>query len=134
MELLKIIHTVLMAMTTMALMACQPVTQLNAKEDGLPAIDSLAKTSTIQEVQKLSEQGKIVYLKGKVGKQVPLLGGTAYQLQDRTGTMWIMQLGAAPKPGTEVVIQGKLRRQNIPPGLDNQGANYIEQQKQINKE
>jgi uncharacterized protein YdeI (BOF family) len=135
MGLLKSFNNILAAIATMALMACHSAIQLNAKEGGLPAIDSLARTNTIQAAQKYVEPGKVVHLKGKVGKKVPLLGGAAYELKDSTGTIWVLLTGgSAPPPGTEIVIQGKLRYQTISINQQDQGTAYIEQQKQVSKE
>lgn len=44
---------------------------------------------TISEVSRY-KSGKLVYLKGKVTQTAPFIGNGAYQLSDRTGSVWVV--------------------------------------------
>jgi hypothetical protein len=99
--------------------------------EGLKAVQAAATVDNIQVIQRQTNYGSTVYLKGKVGKQAPLLAGTAYELQDSTGSIWILTRDPLPKQGEEVVIKGKLRYQKIQLNGKEQGSPYIEQQEQL---
>ncbi|NJP08361.1 MAG: hypothetical protein HC866_01895 [Leptolyngbyaceae cyanobacterium RU_5_1] len=85
-------------------------------------------TVAIQEIQNNSISGSTVYLKGLVGDRVPILGGMVYQLQDTTGTIWVLTTGQAPPQAQEVVIKGIPRFKSIPLNGKEHGSVYVEQQ------
>ncbi|HEY9751910.1 MAG TPA: hypothetical protein V6C46_03100 [Coleofasciculaceae cyanobacterium] len=68
-----------------------------------------------------------VQLKGKVGRSVPLVEGSVYQLSDGTGEIWVVTRKKAPPVGSTVQINGKLRYQPFASGMPQQGAMFIEQ-------
>ncbi|MGA7936796.1 MAG: hypothetical protein WCA35_24785, partial [Kovacikia sp.] len=47
--------------------------------EGLKAVQAAATVDNIQVIQRQTNYGSTVYLKGKVGKHAPLLAGTAYE-------------------------------------------------------
>lgn len=69
----------------------------------------------------------MVQVKGKVGRSVPLVEGTVYQLNDGTGQIWVVTRQKAPPVGSTVQIKGKLRYQPFASGMPQQGAMFIEQ-------
>jgi hypothetical protein len=85
------------------------------------------------QVNQLPEQNRqtTVYLRGKVGNQAPFLGNAAYQLQDSTGTVWVLTNGKLPKPGEEVVIRGQVEYESIAIGGQDLGEVYILELEQI---
>jgi hypothetical protein len=66
-----------------------------------------------------------VYLQGKVSHRSPFLRGGAYQLDDRTGKIWITTTTKLPSLGTEIAIEGKVRYQSIPIENREWGELYI---------
>jgi hypothetical protein len=102
---------------------------------GLLGCGNLAKTgigtTNIGDIQVKWDSPLPIYLKGRVSKQVPLLGIRAYELQDATGTIWVLTEAPDPQPGDEVVIKGKIRYQSIPLAGKDIGTAYIEQQEQL---
>lgn len=97
-------------------------------------LTSLAAPSAVTDIVKLREQqflNTTIFLKGKVGTRVPLLGGQVYELQDDTGTVWVLTQEKPPNPGDKVVIKGQVRFQSIPLDGKEQGSLYIEQQEQV---
>lgn len=69
----------------------------------------------------------MVSVRGKVGQQAAIVGGTVYELQDSTGKIWVVSRQAAPKVGEEVSIQGVLRYESIPLNGKEQGSLYVEE-------
>jgi hypothetical protein len=50
-----------------------------------------------------------VGLKGHVVKSASVLGRGAYQLDDGTGTIWVVAGKGVPREGARVVVRGKVR-------------------------
>ena len=50
-----------------------------------------------------------VALKGDVIKSASVLGHGAYQLDDGTGTIWVVSSKGVPREGARVVVRGKVR-------------------------
>lgn len=70
----------------------------------------------IAKIKDLSQQKKInakVYLKGKVINTAPFLGTGAYELQDKTGSMWIFSKESLPVVGKNLTIRGEVKYQSI---------------------
>lgn len=116
----------MIAILCVSLMGCSPFSEAGVKPVDA-AIDILT-IAVIKEVPMANAQAKIVQLKGRVSKHAPLLGRSAYELQDTTGSIWVLSTGATPKIGDEVVIKGKLLYQSIPLNGKELGDSYIEQQ------
>jgi uncharacterized protein YdeI (BOF family) len=77
-----------------------------------------------------------VYLQGKVSKQVPILKGQLYELEDSTGKIWVLSSvepgkGRRSKPGQQIRIKGKVRYQDIDIAGQNLGEAYIEEQQRL---
>lgn len=85
-------------------------------------------TTPIASLMKLPKRDSTVYLKGKVGDRVPLLGGTVYKLQDPTGEIWVLTQKQPPNAGEEVMVKGTLRFQSISINNQEQGSVYVEQE------
>jgi hypothetical protein len=116
------------------LMACNQLPQSVAGEgNAVPPPDQLAKRQDIQQVLNTPVTGTVVFLQGKIGAKVPLLGGFAYQLRDDSGSIWVMTRGAVPNLGDEIFAAGKVSYQNIEISGRNERSTYIEQQGPIYK-
>ncbi|HEY3121840.1 MAG TPA: hypothetical protein VGL15_14545 [Vicinamibacteria bacterium] len=50
-----------------------------------------------------------VRLSGQVMKSVSLLGRGAYQIDDGTGTLWVISKTGVPRRGAHVKVKGKVR-------------------------
>jgi hypothetical protein len=72
-----------------------------------------------------------VVLQGKVTQVAPLLTGTAYQLTDNTGAIWVFspQSAASPSPlGLVLWVTGIPQYQSIVMGQKDWGETYIREQ------
>ena len=50
-----------------------------------------------------------VTLKGTVTQSVSLLGHGSYQIDDGTGTLWVVSNKGVPRKGARVTVSGKIR-------------------------
>ena len=79
----------------------------------------------ISDISQNSTIDSVVHLQGQVTNRAPLMGLSAYQLKDTTGTIWVFTNQTLPNLGDEVLIQGKLQFQSIPVSGKEFGEVYI---------
>lgn len=107
---------------------------------GLSGCDSLAQASnainfglgnsvvSISDAKSSQKQG-IVRLQGQVAEIVPLMEPwQAYQLQDASGTVWVITSQPGLRKADNVSITGNLRYQSIPLDRQELGDFYVEEQ------
>jgi hypothetical protein len=79
--------------------------------------------------QVSQKRDRIVQVQGKIKAQAPLMAGKrAYEVQDETGSVWVVSDRAVPATGSQVSVQGKVKFQKIEIGGKDQSSVYIEQQ------
>ncbi|HEY7413461.1 MAG TPA: hypothetical protein VII13_22155 [Vicinamibacteria bacterium] len=61
----------------------------------------------LAEPQKYANED--VGLKGDVVESVSVLGRGAYQLDDGTGTIWVVSTKGVPRKGARVAVRGRVR-------------------------
>lgn len=98
---------------------------------GIQPVGFTIASSTVESLKQTPNVNAIVQVKGRVGQRVPLLGKTAYELIDATGSLWVIATNAIPNPGDNVVVEGKLLYQTIPLNGKEQGSLYLEQRRQL---
>ncbi|MBW4645770.1 MAG: hypothetical protein KME23_22745 [Goleter apudmare HA4340-LM2] len=81
----------------------------------------------IRDIQPEQDNQATVYVQGKVEKQVPLLQRWAYQINDSTGTIWVVTNQTGLEAGQEVVVKGKVRYKSIPLAGKEFGELYVEE-------
>lgn len=69
--------------------------------------------NSIADIQQKPQPEANVSLKGKVQNRVPFLGTGAYQLQDNTGSIWVLTKQAIPQKGELILIKGLVRYKGI---------------------
>ncbi len=69
--------------------------------------------ASIGEVQQKRQVDAEVYLRGKVENRAPFVGNAAYQIQDDTGSIWILTKQDLPQLGDEVLLKGAVRYKTI---------------------
>lgn len=89
--------------------------------------------TNIRDLKPERDNDTIVYLQGKVAKQVPLLKRQVYQLQDSTGTTWVLTNQTNLQMEDKVLIKGKVRYQSIPLAGKDFGEIYVEEQEQLER-
>ncbi|XZO02017.1 MAG: DNA-binding protein [Microcoleus sp.] len=87
---------------------------------------NVSKISAIQEKRQVDTE---VYLQGKVENRAPFVGNAAYQLQDASGSIWVLTKQALPQLGDEIMLKGQVRYKSIKlKGLaEDLGEVYIEE-------
>ncbi len=83
--------------------------------------------TAIADVQRNWQQYPTVTLGGNVGKHAPFLGSSAYQLEDSTGTIWVLTTHPLPPSHTTVRIKAKPTFTSIPLAGKEQGEVYVEE-------
>lgn len=99
----------------------------------VPALPFPLFVSRVENLQNPASAGRTVYLRGQVGDRVPLLTGEVYQLQDETGTIWVVSNDTMLQQGEEVLIRGTVRYENIPLAGQEFGEAYIEEQDKLER-
>ena len=89
--------------------------------------------TNIRDLKPQQDNNVMVYLQGKVAKQIPLLERQVYQLQDSTGTIWVLTNQTSIQQGDEVLVKGKVRYESIPLAGKDFGELYIEEQEQLER-
>lgn len=110
--------------------------QLGILTLGVAAIFGCDRGKSVTEIGQIeqNDRGSIVYIQGKVRSQAPFLGSTAYQLEDRTGKIWIVSDRSIPTQGAEILVEGKVQYESILLGQQDFGELYILELKQLKSE
>ncbi|HEY9857858.1 MAG TPA: hypothetical protein V6D16_00015 [Candidatus Obscuribacterales bacterium] len=111
-----------------SVVGCSPLPQSGA---GMLSLRPNVDVTNIQALQQQRELDRIVHIQGNVVRQVPLMQKQAYEIQDQTGSIWIVTQKDAPKSGKAVLVKGKVRYQQIPVGSQDLGEIYIEEQTKL---
>lgn len=102
---------------------------------GLVSCGSLAimgiGVSNIKDVHQQRNIDSTVTIQGKVGDRVQLLGAEVYEVEDATGTLWVLTQAPAPAQEAQVVVEGKVRYEDIPVNAQNLGEAYLLEQKRL---
>jgi hypothetical protein len=79
------------------------------------------------DIAKLDEiaNQRAVNLQGIVVNVAPFLEGGAYQIQDKTGKVWVRTDGALPKKGEVVSVKGEVAFEAIFIGPEKLGESYV---------
>lgn len=100
----------------------------------LSLLTSCSPMTSVQRVRAHPHRNwltETVRLQGTVGERAPLLKGQVYELQDRTGKIWVLSPTANLKTGDSITIQGRVRYEPIEIAGQNLGEVYIEEQRQF---
>lgn len=87
--------------------------------------------TTISDVQKSSPKSSTVYLEGEVGKLVPFLDSSAYELKDSTGSIWVFTKQKVPQQKDQVLLKAKVQHKNISVGGKTLKEVYVEEQQRL---
>ncbi|TVQ19881.1 MAG: hypothetical protein EA367_10260 [Leptolyngbya sp. DLM2.Bin15] len=78
-------------------------------------------------------QGSTVILRGTVGDRSPLLGAQVYQLQDRTGDIWVLSSDETIQTGEQLKIRGRVEHQSVSAVDGDQTQVYIQELEQLER-
>ncbi len=74
---------------------------------------SVASNDNIRDLQKRRNTNTTITITGKVTHIAPFLQGGAYQVENSTGSIWVLTMLDLPNPDTEITVTGQLQSQNI---------------------
>ncbi|MGF1541678.1 MAG: DNA-binding protein [Pleurocapsa sp.] len=77
------------------------------------------------------KSGKVVYLTGQVTHLAPFVDNAAYQLQDSTGSIWVVTSLTPPKLHSNISIKGKIQYQSLSFAEIDLGEFYIIELQQL---
>ncbi|WNN87369.1 hypothetical protein [Gloeocapsopsis dulcis] len=124
---LKSVYILLLLLT--GLLGCSGVpSALNSINVGFGA-----DVSQISDIEPTRDQDTTVFVRGKVAALVPLVDWLAYQVQDSTGTIWVLTNQRNIQLEDQVLIEGKLRYHSIPVAEQDFGEAYVEEHRQIER-
>lgn len=92
-------------------------------------------TPTVTPIVNLPPQAQVetVYLRGRVTNIAPFLEGGAYQIQDETGSIWVITSETLPPKGNEVILEGQLQFESIPLAGQDMGELYVREIKKLDR-
>jgi hypothetical protein len=96
--------------------------------DTTPGTLSQLDPSVATAIQSLGRQqeNSAVVVAGRVITVAPLIGRVAYEVQDGTGTIWVLA-NRAPAANSEVKVHGTLKFESVPIEGQEAGGVYIQQ-------
>ncbi|OKH27385.1 hypothetical protein NIES1031_08785 [Chroogloeocystis siderophila 5.2 s.c.1] len=89
--------------------------------------------SQIADIEPTRDQDKTIYVQGRVAALVPLVDWLAYQVEDTSGTIWVLTNQRNIQLEDRVLIEGKLRYHSIPVAEQDFGEAYVEEHRQIER-
>ena len=85
--------------------------------------------TNINQLLQTRPQNTIVTLRGKVQAIAPLVGTSAYQLEDASGKIWVLTSNPnLPKVGDILLIKGQTRYESIIVAGQDRGELYLQEQ------
>lgn len=92
-------------------------------------------TTNISQILQTKPRNTIVTLRGKVQAIAPLVSSSAYQLQDATGSIWVLTNNPkALKVGDIILMKGETRYEVILIAGQDQGEIYIQEQEILERQ
>ena len=115
------VHGGIVSLVVGGLIGCTPLSYLGLAQ---PSITPIGEISPQTPITQPSEDD-LIRLEGEVVDRAPFLDSGSYQLQDETGTVWVLTNGPLPQTGEMVQITGKVTYQSIRVGGQDVGELYI---------
>ncbi len=113
-------------------MACQ------SSPASLAPLNTLVSQWSVTNISQLLQtrpQNTMVTLRGKVQAIAPLVGTSAYQLEDASGKIWVLSNNSnLPKVGDIVLIKGQTRYESILVAGQDRGELYIQEQEILERQ
>ncbi len=115
------VHGGILSLLVGGIVGCTPLNYLGLAQPSVTPIGELSS----QPPRETTSEEQLIYLEGKVVDRAPFVDSGSYQLQDETGTIWVLTNGELPQTGETVQITGKVTYQSIPIGNQDVGELYI---------
>lgn len=104
----------------------------------LPSMNNLVSQWSVTNISQLLQtrpQNTIVTIRGKVQAIAPLVGTSAYQLEDASGKIWVLTNNPnLPKVGDILLIKGQTRYESIIVAGQDRGELYLQEQEILERQ
>jgi hypothetical protein len=117
-------NTGIFSIVVAGLLGCQQLSDFGIRTFLLTPISAIEQ----------KKDGAKVYLQGSVTHKAPFLGSGAYQLEDNSGSVWIVTTAPLPPIGKEALIKGKVQYESLPLADRDWGEFYILELKRLETE
>lgn len=105
---------------------CSASPNLSTASNNVMAVLEPGEQVKVNQVNQ--KRDRRVQVQGKIRAQAPLMGGLrAYEVQDETGSVWVVTDRALPATGSQVTLNGTVKFQKIDVAGKDQSTVYIEQ-------
>ncbi len=95
----------------------------------LPAVRLSGQPAVAIDSLMSDRVDETVVITGTVSRRVPLLEGWLYQMQDDTGSLWVLtSQPAAPEVGESATVEGRVRYETIAVEAIDASEVYLEEQ------
>jgi hypothetical protein len=116
-----VLHLSVLPLVLVSVLSCGPLAQL-------PGLDSAQVTTKIQSIRQHPLKTTVtIRIRGRILRQVPLVGSQAYELEDETGRIWVVTKQVLTT-GNVTTVQGVVRYHPISIAGQNLGEAYLESQ------
>ncbi|MDJ0661026.1 MAG: DNA-binding protein [Crocosphaera sp.] len=115
------VHGAIFSLLVGGMLGCTPLNHLGLAQPSRTPIGNISPQPSTES----TPEDNLIYLEGKVVDRAPFLESGSYQLQDDTGTIWVLTDNPLPQTGETVQITGKVTYQSIPLGGQDVGELYI---------
>ena len=117
-----------------SLISCNPWS-VNSQQDSTqpPATVARNGNTKVTAIETLADlnQGIDIRIQGKVAQTAPFLNGGAYEIEDSTGSIWVITETTPPASGTEIQVAGQLKFHDLQLGSSNFGEIFISEQQTL---
>lgn len=118
----KFNNWVLMLLLMVGLCGCDNL-RMTVSQDG--NISFGRNVTPIENIKPTQDQQATVYIQGQVEQLVPLLQGQVYQVNDSTGSIWVVSKRNNLKQGEVAIFRGKVRYEGITIAGEEFGEVYL---------
>lgn len=94
----------------------------------LPAVRLPGQSADTINSLMVDRVNETVVITGTVSRRVPLLEGWLYQMQDDTGSLWVLTQRSAPEVGENATVEGLVRYETIAVEAIDASEVYLEEQ------
>ncbi|AFZ46305.1 hypothetical protein Cyast_0325 [Cyanobacterium stanieri PCC 7202] len=83
---------------------------------------------TIEEIKTSADsENKSVKIEGNVTQVIPLVNGYAFEIEDNTGSIWVMTTGEKPEVGQKISTQATVNREEIMIAEQDMSSFYLQE-------
>ncbi len=113
-------------LTVGSLVSCNAWTALS-QQDTFLASKPKVKVVAIADLADQLDRKQEVFIQGVVQQKAPFVGSGAYQVEDSTGTVWVLTTDSLPATGSDILLAGELNFHDLEIEQNNFGEIYLQE-------